>query len=64
MRFITFSLVVIILSAYFSAINAEEGQERDVNSMNDVQKLSLKRFLRWGGMLKKERFFAFFQSQK
>ncbi len=50
MRSITFSLVVIILSAYFSVINAEEGHERDVNSMNDVQKLNLKRFLRLRGM--------------
>jgi hypothetical protein len=50
MRYI---LALLIFSAYFASINTEEGHKTAANVMNDVRKLSVKRFLRLGGILKK-----------
>jgi len=47
MRFI---LALLILSACFASINTEKGHKTAANSMNDLRKLSVKRFLRLGGM--------------
>ncbi len=58
MRYI---LALLIFSAYFASINTEEGHKTAANSMNDVRKINVKRFLRLGGMLKKGMVFEVFQ---
>ncbi len=61
MRSVKLILALVILSAYFTSINTEEGHKTAANSMNDVRKINVKRFLRLGGMLKKGMVFEVFQ---